>query len=312
MPTVLRSDGTNILGLVMFSVSMGIAISVVGDDGLPLKAFFKSFEAVSMKLIALVIWFSPVGVLFLITAQIIGMENPGHELNRLLGYMICVLAGLAIHAFIVLPTLMIIFARRNPIKYVYGMSQALLTALATSSSSATLPLSIKCVEENNGVDSRVARFVLPLGATINMDGTALYEAVAAIYISQCADKNLTAGQLILTSLTATLASVGAAGIPQAGIVTMIMVLIALGLPSNMFILIYPVDFFLDRIRTTVNVHGDSIGAAIIAKLCERYLPRNGGDLTEDGYCTLSSTASPQAVKRHSNDEGQRLLESRRL
>lgn len=93
---------------------------------------------------------------------------------------------------------------------------------------------------------------------------------------------------------------------------MIMVLIALGLPSNMFILIYPVDFFLDRIRTTVNVHGDSIGAAIIAKLCERYLPRNGGDLTEDGYCTLSSTASPQAVKRHSNDEGQRLLESRRL
>uniref|UniRef100_A0A158R3T2 Amino acid transporter n=1 Tax=Syphacia muris TaxID=451379 RepID=A0A158R3T2_9BILA len=313
IPSVLRSDGTNILGLVMFSVSMGIAISVIGEEGLPLKMFFKSFEAVSMKLISLVIWFSPIGVLFLITAQIIAMENPGHELNRLMGYMICVLAGLAIHAIVVLPTLMIVFARRNPIKYVYGMSQALLTALATSSSSATLPLSIKCAEENNGVDPRVARFVLPLGATVNMDGTALYEAVAAIYISQCANKNLTAGQLILTSLTATLASVGAAGIPQAGIVTMIMVLIALGLPSNLFILIYPVDFFLDRIRTTVNVHGDSIGAAIIAKICERYLPRSAGELNEDGYCMLPADMStPQPCKRQKNTEGQRLLESHHL
>ncbi|VDM78329.1 unnamed protein product [Strongylus vulgaris] len=166
IPEKVTSDGMNILGLVMFSVALGITISWIGEEGLALKAFFKSLEAVSMKLISLVIWYSPVGITFLIAAQIVSMKNPGKELQRLMGYMITVLLGLFIHGFVLLPILMITLARRNPIKYVCGMAQALLTALATSSSSATLPLSIKCVEENNGVDSRVARFVLPLGATM--------------------------------------------------------------------------------------------------------------------------------------------------
>ncbi|KIH60477.1 transporter, dicarboxylate/amino acid:cation Na+/H+ symporter family protein [Ancylostoma duodenale] len=166
LPEKVTSDGMNILGLVMFSVALGITISWIGEEGAALKAFFKSLEAVSMKLISLVIWYSPVGITFLIAAQIVGMKDPGKELQRLMGYMITVLIGLFIHGFVMLPILMITLARRNPVKYVYGMAQALLTALATSSSSATLPLSIKCVEENNGVDSRVARFVLPLGATI--------------------------------------------------------------------------------------------------------------------------------------------------
>uniref|UniRef100_A0A0M3HR40 Amino acid transporter n=1 Tax=Ascaris lumbricoides TaxID=6252 RepID=A0A0M3HR40_ASCLU len=306
IPEVVRSDGMNILGLVMFSVSLGIVIARIGDEGAPMKAFFKSLEAVSMRLISLVIWLSPVGITFLIAAQIVGMKDPGKELQRLMGYMVCVLAGLSIHGLVVLPTLMIILARRNPVKYVYGMTQALLTALATSSSSATLPLSIKCVEENNGVDPRVARFVLPLGATINMDGTALYEAVAAIYISQCVGQDLSIGNIILVSLTATLASIGAAGIPQAGIVTMIMVLIAIGLPSNLFILIFPVDFFLDRIRTTVNVYGDSIGAAVVGKMCERYLPRNSVETTESGYHVLTQTASPDPSKRLNHYENHQL------
>ncbi|KJH41846.1 excitatory amino acid transporter 1 family protein [Dictyocaulus viviparus] len=298
LPERMSSDGMNILGLVMFSVALGITIGMIGEEGIPLKAFFKSLETVSMKLISLVIWYSPIGITFLIAAQIVGMKDPGKELQRLMGYMITVLIGLFIHGFVVLPVLMITLARRNPIKYVYGMAQALLTALATSSSSATLPLSIKCVEENNGVDSRVARFVLPLGATINMDGTALYEAVAAIYISQCVGLDLTIGQIILVSLTATLASIGAAGIPQAGIVTMIMVLIAVGLPSNLFILIFPVDFFLDRIRTTVNVHGDSIGAAVVGKLCEKYLKQGSSNEHDDqGYSMLSTQASPDPSKR---------------
>ncbi|KIH60476.1 hypothetical protein ANCDUO_09275 [Ancylostoma duodenale] len=130
-----------------------------------------------------------------------------------------------------------------------------------------------------------------------MDGTALYEAVAAIYISQCVGLDLSLGQIILVSLTATLASIGAAGIPQAGIVTMIMVLIAIGLPSNLFILIFPVDFFLDRIRTTVNVHGDSIGAAVVGKLCEKYLKQGSAERNEQGYSMLSTHASPDPSKR---------------
>ncbi|GMT35109.1 hypothetical protein PFISCL1PPCAC_26406 [Pristionchus fissidentatus] len=294
VPEKITSDGMNILGLVMFSVAFGITISWIGDEGIPLKLFFKSLETTSMKLISLVIWYSPIGITFLIAAQIVSMKNPGKELQRLMGYMITVLLGLAIHGLVVLPMMMVVLARRNPIRYVAGMAQALLTALATSSSSATLPLSIKCCEENNGVDSRVTRFVLPLGATINMDGTALYEAVAAIYISQCVGRDLSIGQVILVSLTATLASIGAAGIPQAGIVTMIMVLIAIGLPSNLFILIFPVDFFLDRIRTTVNVHGDAIGAAVVGKLCEGYLKKTPVDDPRQatGYRMLSQHASP--------------------
>ncbi|PIC18729.1 hypothetical protein L5515_018039 [Caenorhabditis briggsae] len=274
VPEKIVSDGMNILGLVVFSVALGIVIGIIGEDGKPMKNFFKSLEACSMKLIGWVIMYSPVGITFLIAAQIVGMKDPGQELHRLMGYVITVILGLLIHAFVIIPLLCVVLARRNPIKFVGGMAQALLTALATSSSSATLPLSIKCCEENNKVDPRVTRFVLPLGATINMDGTALYEAVAAIYISQCVGNDLSIGEVILVSLTATLASIGAAGIPQAGIVTMIMVLIAIGLPTNLFILIFPVDFMLDRLRTTVNVHGDSIATAVIERLCEDQLQKD--------------------------------------
>ncbi|CCD72844.1 Putative sodium-dependent excitatory amino acid transporter glt-4 [Caenorhabditis elegans] len=294
VPEKIVSDGMNILGLVVFSVALGIVIGVIGEDGKPMKNFFKSLEACSMKLIGWVIIYSPVGITFLIAAQIVGMKDPGQELHRLMGYVITVILGLLIHAFVVIPLLCVVLARRNPIKFVGGMAQALLTALATSSSSATLPLSIKCCEENNKVDPRVTRFVLPLGATINMDGTALYEAVAAIYISQCYGNDLSLGEVVLVSLTATLASIGAAGIPQAGIVTMIMVLIAIGLPTNLFILIFPVDFMLDRLRTTVNVHGDSIATAVIERLCEDQLQKGGHhlDTNDQGYSMLSTNASP--------------------
>ena len=140
-------------------------------------------------------------------------------------------------------------------KYVKGIVQALLTAFGTSSSSATLPVTFRCLEEVNNIDKRVTRFVLPIGATINMDGTALYEAVAAIFIAQAEGLNLNFGQYVAVSLTATLASIGAAGIPQAGLVTMLIVLQTIGLPEEAAALIIAVDWFLDRIRTTVNVLG---------------------------------------------------------
>ena len=138
-----------------------------------------------------------------------------------------------------------------------------MTAWSTASSSATLPVTIKCVEEKNGVDPRISRFVLPIGATINMDGTALYEAVAAIFIAQMCGKDLKFGDVLAISFTATAASIGAAGIPNAGLVTMVMVLDAVGLPSDLVSMIMSVDWLLDRFRTAVNVLGDSIGAGIV-------------------------------------------------
>ncbi|CDW53847.1 excitatory amino acid transporter [Trichuris trichiura] len=273
-PETKIGRGMNILGLIFFFVVFAIFISVLEEEGQPLRDFFKSLESVMMKLITIVIWYAPIGIIFLTAHQIVIFKDPVKELQRLVGYMITVLSGLFIHAFVVLPSLMLLVGRRNPLKYTYGILPALLTALGTSSSSATLPLTIKCCEKNNNVDPRVTRFVLPLGATINMDGTALYEAVAALYIAQTLRLELSLGHVILVSLTATLASIGAAGIPQAGIVTMLMVLIAIGLPTKYFILIMPVDWFLDRIRTTVNVFGDSLGAGIVHKLCINYLMKS--------------------------------------
>ncbi len=168
-----------------------------------------------------------------------------------------------IHALVILPLVLKFFAKQNIISYAKGMSTALLTALSTASSSATLPVTIKCAEDNNQISPKAAGFVLPLGATINMDGTALYEAVAAIFIAQLYGIDLSMGHLFVIFLTATLAAIGAAGIPEAGLVTLVIVIEAVGLPLEGISMILMVDWFLDRCRTTVNVWGDSIGAAFI-------------------------------------------------
>jgi Na+/H+-dicarboxylate symporter len=249
-----------------------------------------------MKLVVVVIWYSPIGIMFLIAAEIVSMKDPIEELQALGLYMATVLAGLAIHGAIILPGIYLVIVRRNPFKYLYGLLQALLTAFGTASSSATLPITYRCLENNNKIDSRVTRFLLPVGATINMDGTALYEAVAAIFIAQSNSMNLDAAQIVAISITATLASIGAASVPQAGLVTMVIVLSALGLPAEEVTKIIAVDWLLDRFRTAVNVEGDAIGAGVVAHLCREELsaPREplGGVLTLGG-----DTAAPLAPSK---------------
>uniref|UniRef100_A0A8V5GSS4 Amino acid transporter n=1 Tax=Melopsittacus undulatus TaxID=13146 RepID=A0A8V5GSS4_MELUD len=184
----------------------------------------------------------PFGIVFLIAGKILEMEDPSVIGQRLGLYVITVVSGLAIHGIIILPLLFVLITKKNPFAFIQGMLQALLIALATSSSSATLPITLKCLLENNGIDRRVARFVLPVGATINMDGTALYEAVAAIFIAQVNEYDLDLGQIITISITATAASIGAAGIPQSGLVTMVIVLTSVGLPTDDITLIIAVDW----------------------------------------------------------------------
>merc|ERR1712080_783462 len=163
--------------------------------------------------------------------------------------------------------------RSLPFSFIANMGNAYVTAFGTASSSATLPITIQCLEEKNEVDPRISRFVLPIGATINMDGTALYEAVAALFIAQLSGVDVNLGQVIAISITATAASIGAAGIPQAGLVTMVMVLDTVGLPSESVSIILSVDWLLDRFRTTINVLGDSIGAGIVNHLSKEELLR---------------------------------------
>ncbi len=260
---------TDILPLIIFSLAFGAVLATLGKKARTVINFFEGLNAALMKLVVIIIYFAPIGV-FAIIASIVA-ENRGSitELVSSLGlYSLTVLVGLAIHAVIILPLILKFFGKKNPFRYFLGVGQALATAFTTASSSATLPITMEGVEEKNKVDRKAASFVLPLGATINMDGTALYEAVAAIFIAQIYTGGLTMEQQVIIFLTATLASIGAAGIPHAGTVTMVFVLTAVGLPLEGIALIWAIDWFLDRCRTTVNVWGDSIGAAVIGETSE--------------------------------------------
>ncbi|CAG7734718.1 unnamed protein product [Allacma fusca] len=256
-------EGTNIMGLVVFSTVLGVCLGKMGRSGKPLLDFFRSLSEAMMIITNWVVWFSPIGVCFLVAAQILEATDIDEILNNLGWYFITVLLGLFLHGFILLPFIYGVMTRQLPFKFIMNMTQALFTAFGTASSSATLPITIDCLETKNGVDPRVSRFVLPIGATINMDGTALYEAVAAIFIAQVRGLPLSLGNIVAISITATAASIGAAGIPQAGLVTMVMVLNTVGLPAEYVSYIIPVDWLLDRFRTTINVLGDSLGAGLV-------------------------------------------------
>uniref|UniRef100_A0A4W4FTA7 Amino acid transporter n=1 Tax=Electrophorus electricus TaxID=8005 RepID=A0A4W4FTA7_ELEEL len=288
------SDGINVLGLIVFCVAFGLVIGKMGERGRILLEFFDALNEATMRLVQIIMCYMPLGILFLIAAKIIEVED--WDIFRKMGlYMATVLSGLAIHAIVFLPLIYLALVRKNPYTFALGMAQALVTALMISSSSATLPVTFRCAEENNRIDKRITRFVLPVGATINMDGTALYEAVAAIFIAQLNGLDLDVGKIVTISITATVASIGAAGVPNAGLVTMVIVLTAVGLPASDVTLIVAVDWLIDRFRTMINVLGDAYGAGIVQKLSKRELERM--DITSD-----VDVANPFALETTLDDE----------
>ena len=255
-----------VLPLIVFSLLFGSVLTTIGEKGKPVVVFFEGLNLAIMKMVHLIILFAPIGIFSLIGSIVAENRTSIDQLVSGLGlYTLTVILGLILHATIILPVILRLFGRRAPFRYFLNMGEALTTAFTTASSSATLPITMEAVEEKNNIDKRAGAFVLPLGATINMDGTALYEAVAALFIAQIYGVDLGLGQQVVIFLTATLASIGAAGIPHAGTVTMVFVLQAVGLPLEGIGLIWAVDWFLDRCRTTVNVWGDSVGAAVIAE-----------------------------------------------
>ncbi|KAA8587383.1 hypothetical protein FQN60_016245 [Etheostoma spectabile] len=203
------------------------------------------------------------------------MDDPSAMGKKLGFYAITVVMGLVLHGLFILPAMYFFITKKSPIVYIRGILQALLISLATSSSSATLPITFKCLLENNHIDRRIIRFVLPVGATINMDGTALYEAVAAIFIAQNYNNFSLSLRPVPVPITATAASIGAAGIPQAGLVTMVIVLTSVGLPTDDITLIIAVDWALDRFRTMVNVMGDALATGIMAHICRKDFVKEG-------------------------------------
>ncbi len=255
------------LSIIFFALMFGYFITRLGEKHrLILTDLFDAFFEAMMKLTMFIIKFTPLGI-FGIVANVVSRQS-GH-LGALAGslgvYMITVFLGLIFHATITLPTLVKFIGKLNPVKHAKAMATALLTAFSTSSSSATLPLTMEAIENNAGVSNKISSFVLPLGATVNMDGTALYECVAAMFIAQAYGIHLGFIQQIVVVFTALLASIGAAGIPMAGLVMITIILSAVGLPLEGVGLILAVDRILDMSRTTVNVWSDSCGAVIIAK-----------------------------------------------
>ena len=263
----------DILPLIFFSLLIGATLSVLGERGRPAISVISGLNDAVMQLVHWIMVLAPVGIFGLVAGRIGhagGFKEFLPELLAVGKYSFTVVLGLGVHGIIILPLILLLIARRNPLTYLKGMSTALLNAFSTASSSATLPLTMRAVQKENGVSNRTASFVLPLGATINMDGTALYEAIAAMFIAQVYGISLGPAEQTVIVLTATLAAIGAAGIPEAGLVTMIIVLRAVDLPIEGIGLILTIDWLLDRFRTTVNVWGDSVGAGVIESL------ENGG------------------------------------
>lgn len=259
-------NNNEMLSIIFFAILFGFFItrvSKVHRDSLT-RAFNAIFE-VMMKITMFVIRFTPLGIFGIVAKVVADQENLPELVSRMGLYMGTVILALAIHFFIILPLIVRYIGRARPFRHMRNMSTPLLTAFSTSSSGATLPLTINAVENNSGVSNKISSFTLPLGATINMDGTALYECVAAVFIAQAYGMELSLLQQGIIVVTALLASIGAAAIPMAGLVMITVILTAVGLPLEGVGLILAVDRILDMFRTCTNVWSDSCGAVVIAK-----------------------------------------------
>ncbi len=253
----------DVLQIIFFSIFLAVFASIVGRDSEPMTQVINAIDRIMQKGIMAVMAIAPYAIFMLVAA--IFMDLGFAALKALGKYAITVLLGLFIHGFITLPILVVVFGRYNPFRLMKALSPAMMTAWSTASSAATLPVTMSNLEKRAGVDGRIGNFVLPLGATINMDGTALYESVAVIFIAQLLGVKLTMGMQIVIFITASLAAIGAAAIPGAGLVTMGIVLTAAGLPLDGIGLILAIDRILDQFRTAINVWGDATAAVVVGR-----------------------------------------------
>ncbi len=262
------SDNGNMLQVIFFAIFFGIGMILIPEEqAQPVKKFFDGFNEVILKLIDLIMLAAPYGVFALLAALVV--EAPSADLFRALAwYAFCVILGLALMIGVYI-LIVWIFTKRTPSFFIKGISPAQLLAFSTSSSAATLPVTMERVEEHLGVEEEVTSFVLPIGATINMDGTSLYQAVAAVFIAQAFGMDLSLSVQLGIIATATLASIGSAAVPGAGMVMLVIVLAQAGIPEAGLALIFAVDRPLDMCRTMVNVTGDAAVSMLIAKSVDK-------------------------------------------
>ena len=267
----------NMLQIIVFALLFGYAMSHAGEPGQRLAGFFRDAEAVVMRMVAILMEFAPYGV-FALLARLFSNMGLGAILD-LAGYFFTLAGLLVFHGFVVYPTLLRLFGGVSPASLLQKMRPVWAFAFSTSSSGATIPVTLRTVEKRLGVHNSVAGFTVPLGATINMDGTAIMQGVATIFIAQVYGVDLSAGALFGVVLTAILASIGTAGVPGVGLITLALVLEQAGLPVEGIALIIGVDRLLDMLRTVINVTGDAVASVVVAK--------SEGQLDMDIYCATA-------------------------
>lgn len=264
-PVAALAQG-NILAVVIFALLMGIALVIGGERFQNIRLILQELLELVLMLVGWIMKLAPLCIMALLIKLVVTQDLS--LLMILIKFISLVIGTILLHALIVLPMILYLVTGMTPIKFWLGAREALITAFATSSSSATLPVTLQCAEQNLHVNRDIAGFVLPLGATVNMDGTALYEAAAALFVANLVGVDLNLIQQMIVFFTAMLAAMGAPGIPSAGMVTMLMVLQSVGLPVEAIAILLPIDRLLDAFRTSVNVEGDMVGSLVVQKVVE--------------------------------------------
>ncbi len=262
-PFTALSQG-NVLAVVTFALILGVTLVMGGERFKNILFLLQEGLDVTMHIVSWVMRLAPIGIMALLI-KLIAVQDAA-MLSTLAKFVAVIVGSLLIHGVILLPLTLYLFTRKSPVWFWRGARESLITAFATSSSSATLPVTLRCTTQHLHVKPEIAGFVLPLGATVNMDGTALYEAAAAIFIANLAGIELSIAQQLIVFFTAMIAALGAPGIPSAGMVTMVMVLQSVGLPAEAIAILLPIDRLLDTLRTAVNVEGDMVGSLVVQKL----------------------------------------------
>ncbi|KAM8840685.1 excitatory amino acid transporter 3-like isoform 2-T2 [Spinachia spinachia] len=258
-------DGVNTLGLILYSFVTGRILQGVGTRGQILVDFIDVINAANRFVVDIILCYLPFGVMFMIASSVLEV----HDLEtfyRLAKFMGVIVFGLVLHSVIILPAVYYLFVRRNPLTVVKGVFPALLSAWFISSSSAILPITLRYCVERNRIDRRVTRFMLPIATSINMDGTALYEAAAVVFVAQFNNIDLNLGQLVTIGVTSVVSSMGSSGLPAVGAVTTVFVLSSVGIPAKNAVILVTVEWLLDRCNTVVNVLGDCFGVSLINHL----------------------------------------------
>ncbi|CAK1600648.1 unnamed protein product, partial [Parnassius mnemosyne] len=290
---VTYRSGTNTLGLVFFCLVFGSLLGSLGPKGQVVIDFFQAIFEVIMKMVTGVMWFTPFGVSSIIAGKILGVHNVAQVISQLAWFILTVTIGVFLYQLVVMQLIYFVFLRRNPFKFYWGLSNAMLTASATASTAAALPVTFRSMEGRLQIDPRITRFVLPIGCNINMDGTALFLTVASLFVCQMNDIHLGFAQLAAVLLASTAASLSSASVPSAALVLLLVVLAAVDAPTHDVSLLFAVDWLVDRIRTTNNMLGDCYAAAIVEHLSKKELMACDAALTEpteaNGLLQTSST-----------------------